>query len=175
MKESSKVIPFSKENVTCGMCGSSDVKTRRVEDSFEFKSGDSKFLLNVVIPVRSCIECSFEFTDSEADDLRHDAVCRKLGLLTSAEVRDVRRDMSKAEFARQTGIGEASLGRWERGHLIQNAAMDNFLYLLNLPGNLEALRKRKKYGVSQHKESQHGFQHIDITPPLMERAGNFSF
>jgi len=143
MNKDSNVIPFSKETVTCAMCGSSDVKTHQIEDSFEYGNGDSRVFLSALIPVHSCSECSFEFTDNKADELRHEAVCRHLGILTPREIRDVRKNMSKAEFSRQTGIGEASLGRWERGFLLQNIAMDNFLYLLNLPGNLDSLQRRR--------------------------------
>ena len=111
-----------------------------MDDSFEYGS----VFLNATITVHSCAECSFEFTGEGADSARHESVCRHLGLLTPAEVRNIRKDMSmsKAELARQTGISEASLSRWERGYLLQNTAMDNFLYLLSLPGNLEALRKK---------------------------------
>lgn len=175
MNENSKIIPLPKEDITCGMCGASDVKTRHVEDSFEFGRGNSTVFLSAIIPVHSCAECSFEFTDSKADDLCHEAVCRHLGLLTPAEIRKVRRDMSQAEFADQTGIGEASLGRWERGHLIQNVAMDNFLHLLRLPGNLEALRKRKRHSASSHTGSEHNFQCIDITELLTGQQVKFAF
>lgn len=173
MNKNSKVIPFSKETITCGMCGSSNVKTRQVKDSFEYGSGDSRVFLNAVIPVHSCVKCSFEFTGNKADDLRHEAVCRHLGLLTPEEVRSVRNNMSKAEFSRQTGIGEASLSRWERGYLLQSEAMDNFLYLLSLPGNLEALKD--KTSASGRKVSESAFRCIDITDTLMEQKAKFSF
>ena len=173
MNKNGKIIPFAKENVTCAMCESSDVKTKQIEDSFEYGSGDSRVFLNAVIPVHNCVKCSFEFTGNKADDLRHEAVCRHLGLLTPEEVRSVRNNMSKAEFSRQTGIGEASLSRWERGSLIQNVAMDKFLYLLSLPGNLEALQNRTS--ASEHMESEPVFRCIDITDTLMEQKAKFSF
>jgi hypothetical protein len=50
--------------------------------------------------------------------------------------------MSRAEFSRLTRIGEASLGRWEKGLLIQNHAHDQFLYLLKFPENVARLRDR---------------------------------
>jgi len=173
MNKNSKVIPFPKETVTCAMCGSSDVKTRQIEDSFEYGNGNSTVSLSALIHVHSCDKCSFEFTDSKADDLRHEAVCRHIGILTPREVCDVRKNMSKAEFSRQTGIGEASLARWERGFLLQNVAMDNFLYLLSLPGNLEALQRR--HNDSAHMESEPVFKCIGITSALREQQAKFSF
>ena len=173
MNKNSKVVPFSKENITCAMCGSSNVKTRQIKDNFEYGSGNSRIFLNAVIPVHSCVKCSFEFTGNKADDLRHEAVCHHLGLLTPEEVCSVRNNMSKAEFSRQTGIGEASLSRWERGSLIQNVAMDKFLYLLSLPGNLEALENRDN--ASERIESESVFRCIDITDTLMEQKAKFSF
>ena len=44
--------------------------------------------------------------------------------------------MSQAEFARVTGFGEATIGRWENGLVIQNVANDRYLRLL-----------RERYGV----------------------------
>lgn len=173
MNKNSKIIPFSKETITCAMCGSSNVKTRQVKDSFEYGSGDSRVFLNADIPVHSCVKCSFEFTGNKADDLRHEAVCRHLGLLTPEEVRSVRNNMSKAEFSRQTGIGEASLSRWERGSVIQNVAMDKFLYLLSLTGNLEALKNRTS--ASKRLKSESVFRCIDITDTLIEQKAKFNF
>ena len=47
--------------------------------------------------------------------------------------------MSRADFSRLTGLGEATLNRWENGILIQNAANDRYLRLLkdanNVPRN----------------------------------------
>ncbi|MCY3625164.1 MAG: type II toxin-antitoxin system MqsA family antitoxin [Candidatus Dadabacteria bacterium] len=171
MDKKSKVVPLSKESATCVVCGSSNVETKQVDDSFEYGS----VFLNATITVHSCAECSFEFTGEGADSARHESVCRHLGLLTPAEVRNIRKDMSmsKAELARQTGIGEASLSRWERGYLLQNTAMDNFLYLLSLPGNLEALQKR--HSDSGHMEPESVFQCIGITSALREQQAKFSF
>ena len=77
--------------------------------------------------------------------MRHEAVCRHLGVLTPKEIIAIRKSygMSRAVFARLTGIGEASLARWENGLLIQSPAYDRFLFLLTFPENLERLKSRK--------------------------------
>ena len=50
--------------------------------------------------------------------IRHEAVCRHLGVLAPGEIRALRREhgMSRAAFARLTGFGEATLaaGNGER-------------------------------------------------------------
>lgn len=161
--------------VTCAMCGSSKVTTKLQMDSFEYGSGDTKIILEVEIPVHNCSECLFEFTDHSADLLQHEAVCRHHGLLTPSEVRAVRKNMSRAEFSRQTGIGEASLNRWENGAVIQNVAMDNYLYLLRLHGNFEALQERHDNTESMEFVPS-SFQVLDIRDEKMkQRARGFNF
>ncbi len=157
MDRNSKVNQFSsEENITCCMCGSSDVHIRKEEDRFEYGYAETGVFLSAVIDVYRCNECSIEYTGNKADDLRHEAVCNYLGVLTPKEILRIREgmNMSQKEFARETGIDEASLSRWERGYLIQNEAMDNFLYLLSQPGNLEILRKRRSgkiHGNYEHR------------------------
>ena len=146
MDRNSRINPSSsEENIICHMCGSSDVHIRKEEDRFEYGNAEPGVFLSAIVDVYRCNECSIEYTDSKADDLRHEAVCNYLGRLTPKEIFRIREsmDMSQKEFADETGIGEASLSRWERGYLIQNEAMDNFLCLLSQPGNLEILRKRR--------------------------------
>lgn len=168
MNRNSKIDPSSsEESVICHMCGSSDVHIRKEEDIFEYGNAEPGVFLSAVVDVYSCKECSFEYTDSKADDLRHEAVCNYLRRLTPKEILRIRESMkmSQKEFAHETGIGEASLSRWERGYLIQNEAMDNFLYLLSRPENLEILRKRQSDS-AEHVEPI--FRNI----PDMEEAKN---
>ena len=65
--------------------------------------------------------------------LQHAAVCRALGLLTPAEIQAIRERLgpTQAEFAQLTGIGEATISRWERGRILPNRAMDHYLRLLD--------------------------------------------
>jgi hypothetical protein len=48
--------------------------------------------------------------------------------------------LSRAEFARLTKLGEATLVRWEKGSLIQNPANDQYLRLLGFEDNIRRLR-----------------------------------
>ena len=63
--------------------------------------------------------------------------------MTPAEIRAIRAELGKTrrEFAELTGIGEASLARWESGRLIQNVAYDTLLHLLTFPENVDRIRR----------------------------------
>ena len=53
--------------------------------------------------------------------------------------------MSRAAFARLTGFGEATLGRWERGEVIQNTSNDSFLRILMDADIMKRLRSMTQY------------------------------
>jgi len=133
------------EQPDCPMCGGKNVHTTIEVEKFVYGAGPEAVELTARVPVRTCNACGFQFTDDVAEEVRHDAVCRHLGVMTPKEVARIRKayGMSRAVFARLTRIGEASLTRWENGLLIQNPAYDQLLYLLTFPENLERLKFRK--------------------------------
>ena len=47
--------------------------------------------------------------------------------------------MTRARFARVTGLGEATLNRWENGVLIQTLANDRYIRLLARPEIMQVL------------------------------------
>ena len=91
-----------------------------------------------------CDDCDFEFTGPGAEVARHEAVCRHLGVMTPAEIRDLRGryGLSRLTFASITRLGAASIARWEAGSLLQNRAYDSLLYLLCFEDNLRRLQSR---------------------------------
>jgi putative zinc finger/helix-turn-helix YgiT family protein len=128
----------------CPNCGSAKVETTMIDHEFPYGTGPSAVTLSARVPLRSCSECGFSFLDCIAEEAQHEAICRHLRLLTPAEVKAIRKSygMTRAEFARVTRLGEATVGRWERGELLQNAAYDQFLYILSYPENMERLTHR---------------------------------
>lgn len=131
--------------LSCPDCESDRIVTEWIDRPFPYGRGDCSVELSARIPVRRCEECGDQFLDAEAEDLMHEAVCRHLGVMTPSEVRAIRRQsggLSRAEFSRITRLGEATIGRWERGELIQNAAYDQLLYLLTFPENRVRIRER---------------------------------
>jgi transcriptional regulator with XRE-family HTH domain len=127
------------------MCAQSNVRTALEDHQFTYGEGPGGVELTVRVPVRTCDDCGFQFLDEVGEAAKHDAVCRHLGIMTPAEILSIRKRyaLSRAEFARLTKIGEASLGRWENALLMQNAALDNFLYLLTFMENIERLQWRR--------------------------------
>ena len=113
-------------------------------EEFRYGVGEHAIAISVELPLRQCAACGFQYFDHVADETRHEAVCRALGVMTPQEIQAVRQafGFSRREFSVLTGLGEASLGRWERGTLIQSQANDRYLYLLSVPENIERLRTR---------------------------------
>jgi DNA-binding transcriptional regulator YiaG len=121
----------------CGM------EAKEVWEEINFTYGED-VILKATLPVWHC-SCGFSWTDSRAEMIRTEAVCKHLRVFSSSEIIAIRRDLwgvSQEEFARITGIGVATLKRWELGIVIQNKSMDNYLRLLLYPENEERLRKR---------------------------------
>jgi YgiT-type zinc finger domain-containing protein len=138
-------IPRSSLDVTCVSCGSTAISTSIEKQSFVYGQGDDRATVVADVPVHTCGTCGITFSDESAEDIRHEAVCRHLGVMPPAAVAEVRRSygMSRAAFSALTKIGEASLARWEGGHLIQNPAYDQYLYLLSFSDNVERLTTRR--------------------------------
>ena len=131
------------DDLCCPLCDSSSVETFQHFHEFKYGSDDSAVTLRVEsLPVRHCTACDLEFIDHEGERLQHEAVCRHLRVLTPAEVRGVRErhGMTRAAFAEATGLGEATLGRWESGALIQNRANDFYLRLVRMPSVMRILK-----------------------------------
>jgi YgiT-type zinc finger domain-containing protein len=131
--------------IVCPQCGRSNILTSTQEQPFTYGKGPEAVQLSVQVPVKSCTDCGLEFLDQSAEELRHTAVCHYLGCMTPLEVASVRRlyKLNRSDFAKVTRIGEASLARWEASSLIQNAAYDQYLYLLTFEENLNRLLKRR--------------------------------
>ena len=134
----------------CPECGEPAVTTRMTPQTFGYGNPENPVPLEADVPVRVCGCCGFEYLDKDGHEAQHTAVCRHFGVLTPAEIRHLRErhGLSRAEFADLTGLGEATIARWERGALIQNVGYDRFLRLLGRDDNLGFLR-RLKTGVTK--------------------------
>jgi hypothetical protein len=67
--------------------------------------------------------------------------------LTPRDIYSLRHErlaLSRKNFAALSGIGEASLARWESGELIQSESNDNLLRLLASDDNVQALRELRR-------------------------------
>lgn len=142
---SEKETAKSPKHLNCPECDSRDIFTTFEVETVPYGSGSEAVNLTCRVPVRKCKTCGFAFTDDEAEEIRHDVVCRHLKVLTPKEVLGIRTryGLSRNAFAKLTHIGEASLARWENGYLIQNSANDQLLFLLQFPENAERLLRRE--------------------------------
>ena len=126
-------------------CFDCDADTRKVlrERTFTYGTGLDPAKLTVTLPVHVCPSCGFECLDHEGQTLQHEAVCAHLGRLSPNDVREIRKKygMSRDAFSKVTGLGEATLNRWENGILIQSPANDRYLRLLAEPDNLRRLQR----------------------------------
>jgi putative zinc finger/helix-turn-helix YgiT family protein len=124
----------AKERRHCPSCGLGKLVPTTVTDHF-FHEEDGTRMRVVVekVPVEKCTKCDEVFRGPEAAQLHHEAICTTFGFLTPREIVDLRDKilrLTQEEFSRLTGIGLATISRWERGRLVQNRAMDRYLRLL---------------------------------------------
>ena len=131
------------ENI-CPDCGEAEFSVAEKVDQFEYGCGADAVELSALVPVHTCESCGFQYTDEVAEDIRHETVCHHLGRMPPVRILELRKanKLTRAQFAAVTGIGSASLARWETGQLIQGPAHDSLLYLLLYKENLDRLASR---------------------------------
>jgi putative zinc finger/helix-turn-helix YgiT family protein len=153
------------QEVLCPQCGASGLETVQVEETFDHGGRKEPIHVTAVLPVKHCRKCDFAFEDWETEKARHRAACAAVGVQPPEEIRRLRQavGLSQREFARLTRLGGATLNRWERGHLIQNGAYDDYLYLLRFPENVERLRQRKATGLPASPKN--GREPLADSPP----------
>ena len=161
--------------VPCFDCGA-DTRKKWGEQTFTYGAGPDAAELRVTLPIHVCPSCGFECLDDEAETLKHEAVCAHLRLLSPKEIRGIRDayNMSRADFSRLTGLGEATLNRWENGILIQNAANDRYLRLLKDANNVRVLRHLKTEPTTPSSATNTGrFRVIEVSPQHRQRQNGF--
>ena len=116
----------------CARCGTEAVDTIDHRHTFRYGSGESAVDLTVNLPVRRCGQCGFEFLDRESERIKLEAICEHLGVLSPAGIRRIRESygMTQAAFAEVTGLGTATLVRWENGSMNHTRAYDRYMRLL---------------------------------------------
>lgn len=163
--------------LVCPLCDNDGITTEWNSLDFNYGADESMVELSVDVPVHRCDACKFEFLDDEAERLKHEAVCRHLGVLTPAEVRSIRDGfgMARTQFARLTGIGEASLNRWENGLSIQTHAYDRYLRLLTRPVNRSYLEDFLHSTAASLTFGRSGgrFREIEVTGHMRKEQRNF--
>lgn len=152
------------QNETCVICGSENAKLQMVHHEFDYKCGNKLEVLTAYVPVVECGECEEAYFGQGAEEIKHEAVCNFLGRLTPKAIIELRGKlgMSQAQLAAHTGIGTASIKRWETGLVIQGAAMD------------KQLRDLDPTLATTKKVSWTATFRTDIPESVRERARSFS-
>jgi putative zinc finger/helix-turn-helix YgiT family protein len=112
--------------------------------------------LKALVKMHKCDACGLCWTCADAEKARHEVICKHLGILSPGQIKEIRSKtgLSQVGFARLTGIGEASIKRWESGRVVQNESMDNFLRLLRYPENIERLPNPKCKWIEDDKDPE---------------------
>ena len=141
-RQTSKALNLVENELLCPLCGCGGIITSTKTHRFDYGSGDLLTELTMKAPIRRCEPCDFEFLDYEAEKIKHETVCEHLGVLTPMQITDIRKSchMSRSKFAEITGLGEASLNRWENGINVQSLAYDRYLRLLENPAIMQKLK-----------------------------------
>lgn len=129
----------------CDCCGGIHTVCKAMEiEEFTYGSGKDSFNVSLRVPIWTCSECCESYTDWEADVLRHEAVCDRLGRPSPRAIREFRNanGFSQEQLAEVGRFGIASIKRWEAGDQIPSASAAQHLELLMLPGILAMLRER---------------------------------
>ena len=161
---------------TCFDCDSPVGKTW-LDHTFTYGIGADAAELTVHLPVHVCAACGLEFLDGEAETLKHEAICAHLGVLTPDDIREIRKKygMSRAAFAKVTGLGEATLNRWENALLIQSAANDRYLRLLKDAANMRTLRRLTAEPTTPSSATSAGrFRRIKVSPEYLQQQSGFA-
>lgn len=165
----------------CPQCEANSVSFHDETETFEYGAGDDSVELRARVPVGHCAKCEFIFTDARAEQKRHEAVCKYLGRLTPSEVRGIREAfaISQEQFGSVTGIGEASIRRWETGNRIQTEANDKYLRIIRRAGSLQALAdvfdddQQGDSLPSRLPDDDFRFRAIEVTPHVQASANDF--
>ena len=145
---------------------------------FTYGVGDDAVELSADLPYGRCAACDFEFLDSDGERCKHEEVCKHLGVLSPWEIKGIRLRyrMTRAEFARLSGLGEATLARWENGTVTQNRANDRYLRLLAQPGGIERLlatTQTESVGAKRAASLAQRFRAVHITNELRQEQQIF--
>ncbi len=131
----------------CTLCDSKAATMSIKKQQFAYRDGAKEVLLVADVPVWSCGACGEEYTAEGAEEAQHSAVCHYLGRLAPEEIVALRKrlGLTQAALAEKTGIGIASIKRWENGTVIQNASLDAQLRALDDQKSREAVRRTPQW------------------------------
>jgi putative zinc finger/helix-turn-helix YgiT family protein len=123
----------ARKSSRCPVCGRADLEPRTRTERFTYEDGPR--LVEVVaenVPVLVCPACGETYSGPAAWSIRDEAIRRALGLLTPAQLRELRAGLrlALAELAAMVGVDEQTLTEWEAGRAIPTRTADRLLRLV---------------------------------------------
>lgn len=139
--------PLKKHELHCHVCGGPNVTEVLQNETFDYMVGGQLVSLQAQYLVQTCSDCNFVTAGEDAEIARDNAVRKYLNLLMPQEIRAIREkySLSRKEFAELTGIGIASITRWENGEVLQNRSIDTLLKFIAEPSNFNKLKSGFKF------------------------------
>lgn len=128
---------------TCPMCRSADVRV--FEETAFVPAKDDIPEFSYKQPKIACNEsdCMAVSLAPEHKQVYHEAFCKVNGLLTPAEIKEIRNKfgadtkkgkIGQRDFAKALGLGEVTVSRYETGRQIQSRSIDYLIRASLLPG-----------------------------------------
>jgi len=172
-------IKSNEENAKCPECGSSKLTISQEEYRFSYGKGTEAVELSAMVEVEKCGDCGFSCMGPAAECACHEAICEHLYVMIPSQIKSLRdyHGLTQAEFSKITGLGEATLSRWERGIIIQNRAYDNYLYLLGFKDNMQSIRDRGESHEQKlptiEKVERPQFRELEVDEEILQRRNSF--
>jgi putative zinc finger/helix-turn-helix YgiT family protein len=116
----------------CGQCRQRAVSPAAVDYSVNIEHDGRVMEVGIPqLPVMRCEACGEIVLDDDANIRVSDAILAHLRILTPVQIRQNRERLgaSQAQLAKDLGVSEASLARWETGAQIQPRPVDRLLRL----------------------------------------------
>ncbi len=118
----------------CPLCGNPTLEHQNGEYRFEPPAnipGGAMTIPNATWD--ACTSCGEEILPDDLTQAMEAEQYRRLGLLTPAEIRQVRQrtGLSAVDLANLLGVGEKSYTRWENGRSMQNRSNDTLIRFLD--------------------------------------------
>lgn len=156
---------------TCPNCGSRTFTEESQTHEFEFRAGGRRYAVKAVVPVQVCGSCGAQTVGPLGEYAQHEAICHAMGRLAPDEIRLLRKSLalSRKQFSKLSGIGAASLARWESGELIQSESNDNLLRLLSKKQNADALASVRDVVLTSEAHLAPNIAGPSVAPALIMR------
>ena len=117
----------------CPFCDAHGLTAVQKTKTFGYGVGEMQVAVRAQLPYLRCPNCDAEIETEETGRLAEDAGRRALGMMVGKDLKNFRNDvlgLSIRDMSRITGVGTASLIRWEKGKLRPNRSMDLLMMIL---------------------------------------------